>query len=304
MTRPSRPLCQPSLHRAISHVTLSAMSKNTSYKTLLSKQADQVLHITLNRPEKLNALSPTLLAELKSALESAKGDETVSVVVIRATGRVFSAGYDLSEKDWIISQFPADFEHGVDLQKDREDIIDLLNYWLDMWKFPKPIIAEIHGACLSGAGELLAVSDIAIASPDASFGHPAARDLGIPPTMFLWPLLIGLRKTKELLYTAKSINAAEAKNLGLINDVVPSDDLTQHVNALALDIAKTPINHLALLKESTNNWYENMGLETSTLQAADLDAVFHQSPTFKAFFDIVRKDGMKAALKARKKRFG
>lgn len=275
-----------------------------TYKTLLTTQADQVLHITLNRPEKLNALSPTLLKELKAALEAAKTDDAVSVVVIRAAGRVFSAGYDLSEEEWIISQFPADFPHGVDLQQDREDIFGLLNYWLDMWKFPKPIIAEVHGACLSGAGELTAVCDLVVASPEASFGHPAGRDLGIPPTMFLWPVLIGMRKTKELLYTAKSIDAQEAKNLGLINDVVPTEALTEYVNALALNIAKTPSNHLAILKESTNNWYENMGMNTSVSQAADLDAVFHQSPTFKAFFDIVRKDGMKAALKARKKRFG
>ena len=275
-----------------------------SFETLITEQADQVLHITLNRPEKLNALSPTLLSEMKSALDAAKVDSDVAVIVIRAAGRVFSAGYDLSEKDWVMSQFPADFEHGVDVQQDREDIIDLLNYWLDMWRFPKPIITQVQGACLSGAGELLAVSDLVIAAPEATFGHPAARDLGIPPTMFLWPLLIGMRKTKELLYTAKSIDAIEAKTLGLINEVVPADELTEHVNALALDIARTPINHLALLKESTNNWYENMGLKTSTAQAADLDAVFHQSPTFKAFFDIVREDGMKAALKARMKRFG
>ncbi|MEO9912613.1 enoyl-CoA hydratase/isomerase family protein [Parasphingorhabdus sp.] len=274
------------------------------FETLLVEKADQVLSITLNRPEKLNALSPTLLDELKSALETAKVDEAVSVVIIRSAGHVFSAGYDLSEKDWIISQFPADFEHGVDLQQDREDIAGLLDYWLEMWKFPKPIITQVQGPCLSGAGELLAVSDLVVASPEASFGHPAARDLGIPPTMFLWPLLIGMRKTKELLYTAKSISAAEAQSLGLINDVVPADQLTDTVNTLALDIARTPINHLSLLKESTNNWYENMGLHTSAAQAADLDAVFHQSPTFKAFFDIVRKDGMKAALKARKKRFG
>lgn len=275
-----------------------------SFSTIITEQADQVLTITLNRPKKLNALSPTLLAELKSALANAKTDDGVSVVVIRATGRVFSAGYDLSEEEWIISQFPADFEHGVDLQQDRDDIFELLNYWLDMWKFPKPIITQVHGACLSGAGELCAVSDLVIAAPEASFGHPAARDLGIPPTMFLWPLLIGLRKTKELLFTARSIDAAEAKTLGLINEVVPADQLDEHVNALALDIARTPIDHLALLKESTNNWYENMGLHTSSAQAADLDAVFHQSPTFKAFFDVVRNDGMQAALKARKKRFG
>jgi len=275
-----------------------------SFKTILTERSEQVLTITLNRPEKLNALSPTLLAELKSAIDAAKFDPEVSVVVIRAAGRVFSAGYDLSEEEWIISQFPADFEHGVDLQQDRDDIIDLLNYWLDLWQFPKPIITEIHGACLSGAGELAAISDLVVAAPEARFGHPAARDLGIPPTMFLWPMLIGLRKTKELLYTAKLIDADEAKTLGLINEVVPADQLTEHVNSLARDIARTPIEHLALLKESTNNWFENMGMHTSTKQAADLDAVFHQSDTFKAFFDVVRKDGMQAALQARKKRFG
>ena len=109
---------------------------------------------------------------------------------------------------------------------------------------------------------------------------------------------------RDRLFTAKSIGAEEALTLGLINEVVAAEDLDQHVTELAIDIARTPIEHLALLKESTNNWFENMGLNTSTAQAADLDAVFHQSTTFKAFFDVVRNDGMQAALKARKKRFG
>jgi len=275
-----------------------------TYKTILTHAADKIFTIILNRPKKLNALSPTVLAEMKAALEVAQKDDGISVVVIKSAGRVFCAGYDLSEEDWIISQFPADYPDGVDFEQDRKDIHGLLDYWLDMWTFPKPIIAQVQGACLSGAGELLAVSDIVIASEEATFGHPAGRDLGIPPTVFLWPMLIGLRKTKEMLYTARSMKADEAKDLGLINNVVPADELEAAVNAMATDIAKTPVNHLIILKESTNNWYDNMGLKKSAKQAADLDAQFHQSPTFQAFFNLVRERGMKAALAERKKRFG
>jgi enoyl-CoA hydratase len=275
-----------------------------TYTTLLTRQDGNLLFVTLNRPEKLNALSPSVLRELKTALDIARTDDSVSVVILSSAGKTFCAGYDLSEKDWIMSQFPADFEHGVDIQKDREDIIDLLEYWLDMWSFPKPIITQVQGACLSGAGELIAMTDIVIASENASFGHPAGRDLGIPPTVFLWPMLIGMRKTKELLYTSKSINAHEAERLGLINAVVPHGELEARVLEMAKDVAKTPVDHLKILKESANNWYDNMGMARSSYQAADLDAVFHQSPEFQAFFKIVREQGMKAALKERRKKFG
>ncbi|EAQ02116.1 EchA2 [Pseudooceanicola batsensis HTCC2597] len=275
-----------------------------TYETLLAEFDAGITTVTLNRPEKMNAMSPTLLAELKDVLSSAAEDDQVAVVVLRSTGKVFCAGYDLSPDDWIISQFPAEFEGGVDLQKDREDIVQLLKYWLGMRKFPKPIVAAVQGPALSGAGELLAMCDIVIASEEARFGHPAGRDLGIPPTVFLWPLLIGMRKTKELLYTAKLIDAAEAGKLGLVNEVVAGEELEARVRSMAEDIARTPVNHLKILKEAADNWYDNMGLETSSRQAADLDAVFHQSPTFNAFFKLVGEKGMKAALDERRRLFG
>jgi len=151
---------------------------------------------------------------------------------------------------------------------------------------------------------LLAVSDLVIASEHASFGHPAARDLGIPPTVFFWPLTIGMRKTKEVLFTARSMNAKEAEKSGLINKVVPHVDLEKTTRALAEDIARTPVNHLIILKQAANNFYDNMSLEKSTRQASDLDAEFHQSPTFLAFFKLVKEKGMKAALTERARLFG
>lgn len=275
-----------------------------TYEALCVETEARITTITLNRPAKMNAMSPTLLADLKQALAMAAQDDDVSVVVLQSTGKVFCAGYDLSPENWITSQFPAEFEGGIDLQKDREDIIKLLEYWLEMWRFPKPIIAAVQGPALSGAGELLAMCDLVIASEDARFGHPAGRDLGIPPTVFMWPVLIGMRKTKELLYTSKLIDAVEAERLGLINDVVAPDQLQSRVRALAEDVARTPVNHLKILKQSANNWYDNMGMATSSYQAADLDAVFHQSPVFNAFFKLVSEQGMKAALAERRRLFG
>ena len=264
---------------------------------ILTEYSDKILTITLNRPQKLNALSPNLLAELKAELDNASLNDEVSVVIIKSSGRAFCVGYDLNEENWVTSQYPANYPDGIDLELDKKDIMALLDYWIEIWKFPKPIICQVQGACLSGAGELLAVSDIVIASKTATFGHPAGRDLGIPPTVFLWPLTIGMRKTKEMLYTAKSIDANEAKNLGLINQAVSPENLESTTRNLALDIAKTPVNHLVILKKATNNFYDNMNLEKSVRQASDLDAEFHQSPTFLSFFKLVRNKGMKAALK-------
>ena len=137
-----------------------------------------------------------------------------------------------------------------------------------------------------------------------SFGHPAGRDLGIPPTVFFWPLTIGMRKSKEMLYTARSMTAQEALGAGLVNKVVPADELETATRALAEDIAKTPVDHLIILKQSVNNFYDNMSIEKSTRQASDLDAEFHQSPVFLAFFRLVKEKGMKAALKERARLFG
>ncbi|MEN9017513.1 MAG: enoyl-CoA hydratase/isomerase family protein [Hellea sp.] len=270
---------------------------------ILTEYSDKILTITLNRPQKLNALSPNLLAELKAELDNASLNDEVSVVIIKSSGRAFCVGYDLNEENWVTSQYPANYPDGIDLELDKKDIMALLDYWIEIWKFPKPIICQVQGACLSGAGELLAVSDIVIASKTATFGHPAGRDLGIPPTVFLWPLTIGMRKTKEMLYTAKSIDANEAKNLGLINQAVSPENLESTTRNLALDIAKTPVNHLVILKKATNNFYDNMNLEKSVRQASDLDAEFHQSPTFLSFFKLVRNKGMKAALKERARLF-
>lgn len=276
----------------------------SEFTMILTEQDDRVLTITLNRPDDLNPLSWQVLNEIDSVLDRARQDDSVGVIVIGAAGKAFSTGYDLREAHWITSQYPANFDDHVDIRKDRDDVHVIVDYWMKLWRYPKPLIAKVQGDCLSGAGELLGVCDLAIVSEHARFGHPAGRDLGIPPSIMFWPMLIGYRKTKELLYTSRLIPAHEAQQIGLVNEVVPHDQLDERVAKTAAHIARAPSDNLSILKEVSNTWFENMGMEPSVRRGADLDAIYHQFESFKDFFHTLRKDGVKAAFKKRRERFG
>ena len=276
---------------------------SNSPMTLISIN-DRVCTITLNRPEDLNPLSWQVLGEIDDTLETYRHDESVGVIVIEAAGKAFSTGYDLREEHWITSQYPANFPNRIDLSRDRDDVHIIVDYWMKMWRYPKPIIAKVQGDCLSGAGELLGVCDLAIVSERARFGHPAGRDLGIPPSIMFWPMLIGYRKTKELLYTGKLISAHEAEKIGLVNEVVPHEELESRVTSVASHIARSPAENLSILKEVSNTWFENMSMESSVRRGADLDAIYHQFDSFKDFFNTLKKDGVKAAFKRRRDLYG
>lgn len=271
---------------------------------ITTTQDERVLTITLNRPDDLNPLSWQVLNEIADVLDRVLHNDSVGVIVIGAAGKAFSTGYDLREEHWITSQYPANFENHVDIRKDRDDVHVIVDYWMKLWRYPKPLIAKVQGDCLSGAGELLGVCDLAIVSERARFGHPAGRDLGIPPSIMFWPMLIGLRKTKELLYTSRLISATEAQQIGLVTEVVPHDQLDDRVAMTAAHIARAPSDNLSILKEVSNTWFENMGMESSVRRGADLDAIYHQFDSFKDFFRTLRKEGVKAAFKKRRELFG
>ena len=161
-----------------------------TFEHLLIGVDERICTITLNRPDKLNAMSKSLLDELEVAFTHAKSNDDVSVVLLKGAGRSFCAGYDLAPDDWILTQYGADFEGPVNAVIDRDDVTEILERWIRLWKFPKPIVAQVQGVCLSGAGELLGITDIVVAGEGARFGHPAGRDLGIPVTLSFWPCLL------------------------------------------------------------------------------------------------------------------
>src|SRR4029077_15164520 len=161
------------------------------------------IRLVLNRPAKLNALSVALVDELDAALAAAADDPDVRVVVIAGAGRAFSAGYDLSEE--------ADHEIGGGAEW-RELLVRDVAATLRVWRFPKPVIAQVHGFCLAGALELAMACDLIVAADDEQLGEPEIRYVSAPVTL-LMPYLVGQKKTRELLFTGDLVGAVEAERI-------------------------------------------------------------------------------------------
>ena len=278
---------------------------------------DAVATITLNRPDKLNALNSTMRDELENALAELKPGDRVRVIRIRGAGRGFCAGYDLTSTASVYhSGLPSqDNERpGVGdaaltelgesgLALDRERLRESIERWLRIWNYRKPIIASVHGVCLSGGLDLIGVCDLVYAAENARFGHPAARGLGIPPTMGMLPMTIGAARTKELFFTGDIVDAREAHRLGLVNAVVADDELDRRTAALCRRIANTPLDALTLHKHVINRWSEIAGIRLGALEGADFDAMFHVTPASAEFGRIAGRDGLHRALEWRDEAF-
>ncbi|HKZ51012.1 MAG TPA: enoyl-CoA hydratase-related protein [Dehalococcoidia bacterium] len=269
-----------------------------AYENIIYEKADGIGRITLNRPEKLNALSKALLADFDDALKSAGQDPEVHVVVIRGAGRAFCAGYDLVQNT--AAAAARGTTYSMDIFNDEERNIQR---WFTMWNLSKPIIGQIHGYCLAGGNEMAMMCDLIVASEDAQFGYPIIRATGTPPT-FMWPYLIGLRKAKEYMLTGDSIPAPEAEKLGLINKCVPKDKLEEEVNALAGRICTVPPDLVKLIKKGTNMCFEIMGMKEAIENGFHMHIVAHFSQPVLEFGRHLREEGLKAALERRDSPFG
>jgi enoyl-CoA hydratase len=251
--------------------------------------------ITLNRPDKLNALNAALLDELEAAVQKAVADDEVKVVVLTGAGRAFSAGFDLSEEaaGGIAS---ADAWH-AELSRDVAATMEL-------WRCPKPTIAAVRGWCLAGGCELAMACDMIIAAQDARFGEPEIR-YGSGPVTLLMPFLIGQKKTNELLFTGEAIAAAEAQRIGLVNRVVPAEELDDAVAALTAKIAPTPLPVLRHTKLALLRAYEAMGLAQAVAANLDISAILNacDTPEQRKFDEIVAGEGLRAALAWRDSRY-
>jgi enoyl-CoA hydratase len=269
------------------------------YETVVSEVDGPVAFVTLHRPEKLNAISEQLRADLEAALRELDSGDDVRVVVLKAAGRAFCAGYDLTPQ-------PGSATGGGrrSIAQDRDRLRKSVERWLWMWNYRKPLIAQVHGYCLAGGGELAGMCDLIFCAEDARFGHPAGRALGIPPTLGLWPAKIGLLKSKELLFTGDTIDGREAERIGMVNKALPPSELDGFVRAFAARVAQVPLDALTVHKHVVNRWFEIMGLRTAAAEGAEFDAIYHETPSFAAFGKIAREQGLKAALEWRDAPFG
>ncbi len=247
--------------------------------------------LTLNRPEKLNALSGALVDALSVALTDAAVDDGVRVVVLAGAGRSFCAGYDLAE-----DVGDADVEAGLGRSLDR---------LLELFDHPKPIIAQVHGHCLAGGCDLMMMCDLAVASEDAVFGQPEIK-FGAGVVAYVMPWLIGARRAKELLFTGvDKLPAAEAERIGLVNKVVPREQLEEETMRLADSLAVVDPFAMQMTKRAINWAWEAAGFRDALRGGVELGAMIETArvPEREEFEKIAAEQGLAEAIRWRDERF-
>ena len=266
-------------------------------RNIICEKKDKIYCITLNRPDKLNALNRGLRLELVEAIAEAERDDDVSVIVIKGAGRAFSAGYDLEP--------PEKQEKNIlgDPALDRRFLLEHQRTWWRIWDCAKPVIAQVHGYCLAGGTELAMMCDLVVAAEDARFGYPPLRDMGSPVTP-IWPWLIGARWAKLLYFTGDTIDGRQAEAIGMINFAVPSERLDEAVALLTERLAKVPVDLLILHKAQVNRAFEVMGIRAAISSGPEFDALGHSSEgARREFFIPAFEKGIKWVLDKRAKRF-
>ncbi|MEM9375185.1 MAG: crotonase/enoyl-CoA hydratase family protein [Pseudomonadota bacterium] len=279
------------------------------FETILYQIENGRARITLNRPEKLNAVSLKMQAELSEALWDADARTDVHCAIIKGAGRAFTAGYDLASQENIpISRLQAmnpeaPYRGYSSVDDDIWQLERAQRYRMAAFDMHKPVIAQVHGHCMAGGTDLALLCDIVIVAEDAEIGFPAGRDLGALPNQF-WLHNLGPQWSKRLLLTGDSISGAQAAEIGFALKSVPADLLEAEVEGLADRFALIDPDILAANKRAVNMGLELMGARTLQRYAAENDARGHQATSAKAFVKHARNVGLKQALQDRDTPFG
>jgi enoyl-CoA hydratase len=268
----------------------------TDELVLVDEPLPRVRRLTLNRPEKRNALSNRLRTGLFDAMRSADADPGVSVIVIRGAGSCFSAGYDLAQDP---AEPPQRHAAPVDVGWWSRHVVE---GWFEMWDYATPTVAQIHGWCLAGGSELAAACDLAYAAADAQIGYPPVR-LMSPPDMTWQPWLMGMRRAMEAVLTGDAMSGAEAAAAGVVNRSFPADRLEAEVLAVAERVSQVPADLLALSKRAVHRSMEAMGIRTGIRAATEVQALARHQPSSRAYFARVA-EGVTRALDERDRGFG
>jgi enoyl-CoA hydratase len=275
-------------------------------ETLRTETADGVRHIVLTRAAEYNTITPALRDELACAIDDADADHEVRVILLRAEGPAFCAGYGL---DWSTAA-QADEAKRIagggrvwDSVADYRMMKTFVDTYMKLWYAQKPTIAAVHGWCIAGGTDMVLCADMIVAGESASFGYPPSRVWGTPTTA-MWVYRMGLERAKRYLLTGDEIPARKAAEIGLILEVVPDDALQARALALATRMARVPVNQLVMLKVLCNQTAEHMGLASTRLLGTLFDGVARHT---QEGLDFVRRSdevGFRQAVRERDDPFG
>ena len=267
-----------------------------AYQTIRLQRRGAVALLTLARPQRLNAIDKRMLGELQLSLDEVERDEEIRALVITGAGGNFSSGFDLKEQ---METRPS----GVDAWREilDRDFSTIMRFW----HLKKPTIAAVQGYCLAGGCELALSCDITIAAEDAVFGEPELK-FGAGIVVMILPWLVGPKRAKEIILSgADRIPAAEAARIGLVNRVVPADQVESAALALARHIAVIDPRLVQRTKQAINRGFEIMGLIEALDAALDIDLAIEGegSDDKRKFMEIARQNGLRAAIAWRDARF-
>jgi enoyl-CoA hydratase len=256
-----------------------------------------VVTFTLNRPERLNAITPDMIDALDAALAEALADDAVRVIRLRGAGRAFCAGYDL---EWASALMRDD--DPWDPAADFRVMSRYVNSYMALWRSPKPVVAQVHGACVGGGSDLALCSDLIVCAEDARIGYPPARVWGSPTTA-MWFHRLGLERAKRLLLTGDPMDGRTAAEWGFASGAYPEEKLDAAATALCERIARLPANQLQFMKMLVNGAVEAQGLATTQTLGTLLDGAARHTPEGSAFSRDAADD-LRAAVRARDEAFG
>jgi len=261
-----------------------------------------VRSIIFARPAEYNTITPAFRDELAAAIDDADADCAVHVILLRAEGPAFCAGYGL---DWstVAQATEEERERRWDSVSDLRMMGRFVEVYMKLWYAAKPTIAAVQGWCIGGGTDMVLCADIVIAGEGATFGYPPARVWGTPTTA-MWVYRMGLEKAKRYLLTGDEIPAPEAARIGLILEAVPDAKLQEHALTFARRMAKLPTNQLVMLKMLCNQTAENMGLSSSRTLGTLFDGIARHTQEGLDFVGRTQAVGFREAVRERDDPFG
>jgi enoyl-CoA hydratase/carnithine racemase len=244
--------------------------EQTTLETIIYEKDGPIARIVMNTPDKANIQTAQQVWDIEDALKWADRDEEVKVVILKANGRGFCAGHAIVEPDQMADVYPTS---GPTSERTHKNHNQDLFLWppLHLWEFPKATISQIHGYCVGGGTVYAYLTDLSVAAADAYFQMPLPQGFGLPgaQTMIEPWALMNWKKTFQYLYLGETLTAAEALEWGLINEVVPADQLADRVEEMAATIARMPLSTIMAIKTGVKRAWEMMGMRVHLQTTTD-----------------------------------
>ncbi len=268
------------------------------FGTVTYKAKDRVATITLNRPERFNAINATMPDDIAAAFAHANDDDAVHVVILTGAGRGFCGGYDLKEYAEKPGTNPAIQEMPWDPMIDYRFMSHCTRQFMSIWRCQKPVIGRIHGDAVAGGSDIALCCDIIFMNAVARIGYPPSRVWGCPTTA-MWVYRLGAEQAKYMLFTGDLVSGTQAEQMGLIYKALPMEDLDEEINRLADRIKGVPKNQLMMMKMLVNQSFENMGLANTQMMATLFDGITRHTPEGMWFKQRAEEVGFKQAVAER-----